>query len=109
MRFLGLLLLIAMAGNLHAAETLTVHGRLTYANGNPSSRIWMVGTKRVLGVRDGEGGVASLPKDLRDLMSWDREIYADFVVEPLTPHKAGVMQMVRVLSASRIVVVEKKP
>lgn len=45
--------------------------------------------------------------DFRDLMSWDREIFADFVVEPLTPYKPGVMQMVRVMSASKIVVTEK--
>lgn len=36
----------------------------------------------------------------------DREIYADFVVQPLTPYKKGVRQMVRVISASNLVVVE---
>ncbi len=89
-------------------ETLTVHGRLTYCNGNPSSRIWIVGTKRMLGVRDSDVETADIPKELRDLMSWDREIFADFVVEPLTPYKVGVMQMVRVVSAAKIVVTEKE-
>src|ERR1700754_4715838 len=28
----------------------TVHGRISAANGNPSIRIWVVGTKRMLGV-----------------------------------------------------------
>jgi hypothetical protein len=86
---------------------LIVHGRLTYYNGNPSSRIWIIGTKRLLGVRESGDEVADMPKKLRDLMSWDREIFADFAVEPLTPYKQGVMQMVRVVSATRIVVAEK--
>ena len=88
-------------------ERQTVHGRLTYYNGNPSSRIWIVGTKRLLGVRDSDGEVAHMPKELRDLMSWDREIFADFVIDSITPYKHGVMQMVRVVSASKIVVTEK--
>jgi hypothetical protein len=95
------------AEQTNKTERLTVHGRLTYYNGNPSSRIWIVGTKRLLGIRESGDEVANMPKALRDLMSWDREIFADFVVEPLTPYKRGVMQMVRVVSASKIVVTEK--
>ena len=48
-----------------------------------------------------------MPKGLQDLMSQDRQLFADFIVEPLTPCKPGVMQVVRVVSASRIVVTEK--
>ena len=48
-----------------------------------------------------------MPKKLHDLMSWKREVFADFVVEPLTPYRHGVMQTVRVISASKIVVTEK--
>jgi hypothetical protein len=88
-------------------QTLTVHGRLCYYNGNPSCRIWIVGSKRLLGVREARDEVADMPKELHDLMSWDREIFADFVVEPLTPYEEGVMQTVRVMSASKIVVTEK--
>lgn len=44
---------------------------------------------------------------LANMMSWDREIFADFVVEPLTPQKPGVMQIVRVAAASKFVVTEK--
>jgi len=95
------------AEQTNKTERLTVHGRLTYYNGSPSSRIWIVGTKRLLGVRESDGEVANMPKALRELMSWDRKIFADFVVEPLTPYKQGVMQMVRVVSASKIVVTEK--
>ena len=95
------------AEQTNKTERLTVHGRLTYYNGTPSSRIWIVGTKRLLGVRDPGDEIAYMPKELCDLMSWDRWIFADFVVEPLTPYKQGVMQMVRVVSASKIVVTEK--
>ena len=95
------------AEQTNKTERLTVHGRLSYYNGNPSSRIWIVGTKRLLGVRESDDEVSHMPKALRDMMSWDREIFADFVVEPLTQHKPGVMQMVRVVSASKIVVTEK--
>lgn len=95
------------AEQTNETERMTVHGRLTYYNGNPSSRIWIVGTKRLLGVRESSDEVAYMPKELQDLMSWDREIFADFVVEPLTPYKLGVMQMVRAVSASKIIVTEK--
>jgi len=95
------------AEQTNKTERLTVHGRLTYCNGNPSSRIWIVGTKRLLGVGESSDEVAYMPKEMRDLMSWEREVFADFIVEPLTPYKPGVMQMVRVVSASKIVVTEK--
>jgi hypothetical protein len=89
------------AEQTNKTERLTVHGRLARYNGTPPSRIWIVGTKRV-------SGVWGSPKELSDLMSWDREIFADFIVEPLTTYEKGVMQKVRVISASKIVVTEKE-
>lgn len=83
----------------------TVHGRLRYFNGNPSARIWIVGTRFMLGVRDGGEGVY-IPKELSDLMNFDRDIYADFEVQPLTPFRPGVMRIVMIRSASNIVVTE---
>src|SRR5262245_25037644 len=62
------------AEQTNSGERLTVHGRLTYSNGNPSCRIWIVGTRRLLGVRESNDEVAYMPKELRDLMSWNREI-----------------------------------
>jgi hypothetical protein len=84
----------------------TVHGRLSYSNGTPSCRIWIVGTKRILGAAQSDDETPSMPKELHRLMTWEREIFADFVIEPLTPYKKGVMQQVRVVSASKIVVTE---
>lgn len=95
------------AEQTNKTERLTVHGRLTFYYGNPSCRIWIVGTKRLLCVRESSDEVAYMPKELRDLISWDREIFADFVVETPTPYKQGVMQMVRVISVSKIVVTAK--
>jgi hypothetical protein len=95
------------AEQTNKAKTLTVHGRLAYSNGKPSSRIWIVGTNRLLGVREFSDEVPDMPKELRDLMSWDRKIFADFVVVPLTSYKHGVMQIVRVVSASKLLVTEK--
>jgi len=101
-----LLCILPAARGVETNQTLTVHGRLSFYNGNPSCRIWIVGTKHLLGVRESGDEVADMPKQLRDLMADDREIFADFVVESLTPYRQGEMQMVRVVSASKIVVTE---
>jgi hypothetical protein len=61
----------------------------------------------MLGIRQFQGEVPDVPDKLRELMSADRAIFADFVVEPLAPYVPGVMQRARVVSASRIVVTEQ--
>ena len=81
-------------------DCYNVRGRLQYYNGGPSTRIWVVGTSRMLGVRDEEEG---LPANARAMMKdFDDVIFADFVVCPLTRRREGHMQMVRVESAKRI-------
>ncbi len=95
----------AIGGDL---PKFTVHGRLCYYNGTPSPRIWIVGTHRILGVtvRDNDPS-PDMPPALQELLAnFDRRIYADFVVVPFTPARPGVMQYVRIESATRIVVVE---
>ena len=75
-----------------------VHGRLRAYNGNPTFRIWPVGTKRLLGVtgaHPGEGPI--MPGDLG--ASFHRDIYADFAVCPFTKEVPGVMQRVCIESA----------
>jgi hypothetical protein len=91
----------------HTNQTFSVHGRLCYYNGTPSCRIWIAGTKRLLGVLQSDDEVPAMPDKLHKLMSWDREVFANFVVEPLTHYQPGVMQTIRVISASKIVVTEK--
>jgi hypothetical protein len=71
----------------------TVHGRVFFANGAPSERIWVVGTKRILGVT---GRMEeSLPPYLRQQLTWDRNLYGDYLVCPLfDPPQDGRMEFV---------------
>src|ERR1700690_1701521 len=78
-----------------------VRGRLSYYNGAPSTRIWIVGTHRMLGIPSED---QELPANVKPLLkSFDDEIFADFVVCPLTKERAGEMTMVSVKSASHVV------
>jgi hypothetical protein len=72
------------------AACFRVHGRLSNWNGNPTRRIWIVGTKRMLGLRDG----TTLPPELEGaLADFDHEVYGDFEFCPFTAAKPGVMQV----------------
>jgi len=87
-------------------DCFLVHGRLSVWNGNPSFRIWPVGTKRMLGVRN----EFDLPSELdRYLGHFDDVVYADFKVCPLTAPKQGVMQIVCVQSATHIQKTTRRP
>jgi hypothetical protein len=81
-----------------------VHGRLTAANGNPLWRIWPVGTKRILGV------VGDRPGADADFENWpvtlksadpgfDRIVWANFKVCPVSPERAGWMRFVHIKDA----------
>lgn len=83
-------------------ECFQTRGRLTVHNGNPTFRIWRVGTNRILGVVGGED--PALPSDIRKQLSFDTEIFADYVVCPTAPDRPGHMRMVCVESADRMVV-----
>jgi hypothetical protein len=103
------------------------HGRLGIYNGNPSDRIWKVGTRRILGVFNGPSHFPprsdddfespELPANLEraykaDYQSWKRSkedlphafpvIFADFEVCRLEQEKKGEMQAVCVESAQSI-------
>ena len=70
-------------------------------NGNPSLRIWRVGTKRILGVREG----MPIPRNLEEQFdSFWNEVFGDFLVCPLTEPKPGHMQMMCVESANNLAV-----
>ena len=83
-------------------ECFRVHGRLSFYNGNPSFRIWWVGTPRILGVNDDEDPIA--PDKIAGHLSTDKDIFGDFVVCPLTVERAGWMRRVCVESAEHLVV-----
>lgn len=76
-----------------------VHGRLSAWNGTPTMRIWRVGTKRILGVRDD-----IMPEALTSKMNWDVEAYGDFELCPFTQQRPEEMQMVCIEAAEHVVV-----
>lgn len=85
----------------------TIRGRMSLYNGAPSVRIWRVGTGRMLGVseqRFSVEGYCNLPGSVRQRLSWDSDLFADFVVCPFTREESGVMQLVCVDSATKVVV-----
>ena len=84
-----------------------VYGRIRVYSGTPSVRIWPVGTNRLLGVSEGRfynPEYSNMPPDLSNLLTWDKEIFADLIVCPFTPDEPGVMRLVCIDSASNVVV-----
>ena len=92
------------------SENFTVHGRLIAGNGTPACRIWIVGSKRILGIHELKEEIQDMPEKLLNLLAYGkypdeyRTIYADFLVESLTQDKPGCMRIVRIISAFKIVV-----
>ena len=86
-----------------------VHGRMFAANGNPALRIWVVGTKRILGIDvDEDLALDRLPANVRKLWKpvgnlFDASVYGDFRVCARKPQRDGVMQMVTVTHARNLV------
>ena len=94
-----------------AGPCFPVHGRLDAYNGNPTFRIWIIGSTTILGVRDNPEH-SRLPRVVKRAFGRDaftRSIYADFKVCALTARRAGAMQMVRIVSAAHLRVVRVNP
>jgi hypothetical protein len=79
-----------------------VRGRLRAYDTPPHCRIWPVGTSHLLGVVD----AAALPSNVACGEGF--EVYADFLVCPITPAKASGMQSVCVASAGNLRAAEIK-
>jgi hypothetical protein len=77
-------------------ECFTFKGRYSFYNGNPSQRIWMIGTHRILGVCEQScPDLDYLPKNIKDnFKDFNTEIYGYFTVCPIRPYEKGVMQFV---------------
>jgi hypothetical protein len=108
MTLFALLLLAAPPDNPPPCKTnpalvgkcFVVHGRLRAYNGNPTFRIWPVGTLRLIGVTGAKPGDAPiLPENLACGFSCD--VFADFELCPFSESKPGVMQRACVASAAR--------
>lgn len=93
---------------------LTVHGRLMYTNGTPDMRIWVIGTRRILGVEgldDTYDRYRHLPRNIQ--AKWDTKpagssyydysVYGDFRVCAWKPQRPEEMQMVRVMSGRNLI------
>lgn len=92
-------------------KCFTIRGRMNYWNGTPSVRIWPVGTKRMLGVSEGRfkiDGYVNLPAAIEAKLSWESDLFGDFVVCPFTPDEPGVMRLVCVDSATNLTVQARK-
>jgi len=89
------------ASDKFAGPCFSVKGRLSYYNGAPATRIWIVGTHRMLGIPSED---SELPAEVKVLLkSFDDQIYGDFVVCPLTKERPRTMRMVVVRSARHVV------
>lgn len=88
---------------------IKVHGRLwVQRNGTLAPRIWIVGTKRILGLPPAYGDDPLYLPMRFNRLAWDHYIFADFTVIPLTKDEPGVMRMVRIVSAENIIVTDWK-
>jgi hypothetical protein len=110
----------------NATTCYWTRGRITCCNGNPSMRMWKVGTKRILGILSGPNSQRDdaedslhpeLPSNLaraydaeykrraamKDPDAGDPEpAFGDFEVCPLEPERPGWMQPVCIESAKNI-------
>ncbi len=97
-------------------------GRLSVANGNPSYRLWKVGTHRLLGIYSGPAAFngqtqakyaldnegPQLPSNVESALwrsvegSWPNVIFAEFEVCPLNGEKPETMQAACIESAKNI-------
>ena len=90
-----------------------VHGEVSWGFGNPSLRIWPIGTKRILGVTAGPSADESedpiAPKEMWKFDPSVEALFGDFEVCPFTLERKGHMQMVCVESAKKLVVKRRPP
>jgi len=80
-----------------AGACFTVHGRLSYWNGAPATRISVIGTKRILGVPD-----EIVPESTASQVSDSVEALGNYRVCPMTKERPGHMQMVCIDSAENV-------
>lgn len=107
----GPVLLSLAAVSLAQAEPCrTVHGRMSLANGFPTVRIGVIGSRRILGVIQPHERFDDLPANVRAIWSgggdeamWATELYGDFRVCSAAPDRPGRMRMVTLVSASGLV------
>jgi hypothetical protein len=91
-----------------------VHGRLGVYDGNPTYRLWKIGTHHLFGILSGPGSLKRNPDDgveaqLPDNISFHStgtQIFGDFEICPLQREVPGEMQNACIESAKKLVYVE---
>ena len=94
-------------------KCFTVHGRLSVYNGTPSIRLWPIGTKRLLGILDPTDisavpGSNTIPPSIESKLDFDKQVFGDFLVCPLTVSHPGRMQTVCIESGKNLFVRTRK-
>jgi hypothetical protein len=96
----------------NAKSCYWTHGRLSIYNGNPTFRLWKIGTRHLLGIYSGPGfgpfdaGLneeddLELPANLKKYDFTKVSVFGDFEVCPLAPEKEGHMQPACIESAKK--------
>lgn len=90
-----------------------MYGRLSLGNGTPSIRLWKVSSKRILGVLDpedisGEPGLSTIPASIKAQLDFDKYIFGNFMVCPLTHSRPKEMQTVCIESGRNLIVRSRK-
>jgi hypothetical protein len=100
----------------NASSCYWTRGRLGVYNGNPSFRVWRIGTTKIVGIHSGPGAQRRDPEDgehpefppnverLMDRVVDGHRIFADFEICPFTPERKGEMQFGCIESAKNVVV-----
>ena len=90
---------------LLVGNCFAVRGRLALYNGAPTIRLWRAGTRRMLGVSGSyaRAGYSSIPAELEQRLSWETELWGEYVVCPFTRRRTGEMQLVCIDKAKGVV------
>ena len=100
----------------NASTCYWTHGRLGVYNGNPTFRVWRIGTTAIVGIHSGPDAQRGDPEDgehpefppnvekLVEGMVQGHRIFADFEICPFAPERKGEMQFGCIESSKNIVV-----
>jgi len=88
-----------------AGACFSIHGRLAAGKGSSAVRLWIVGTQRTLALSPDDPAQLE-PACLREDVADGKRLYADFVVCPLAPDRAGTIRPMCIQSASHRIVEE---
>lgn len=87
-----------------AGECRWVRGRFALYNGSAVRRIWLVGTRRIVALRDVDEDVPPAIARYQEEANPDRPpVFGDFHVCAVEPSRPGHMQHVRLIGARNLI------